>query len=458
MVRNSPKRRRQDETTTSSKDQVQKPSVKDREHKENLFLSLSTSPINSDVEVEATPVSKNTAKPVAKKNTAAQVKGAAQELSTAPSMESIRNSDTPTPPFPSGAADSDMVTDEHLLNRHLRGQTFTPLPHIGQYTDNREGSQSPPGISANPSFGSTIGAGLSWDITGDAPSLGEIAEWDDHHAHLRPGSAASLITGGAFAQWKEGDLVPSSHYSLNIADAKSYDPALRLTVLSPHSDEEMEENTGASVPGGTTPIPFYDSLNSSALTASKDGNSLKPIAPTSAGQSKYGDAEHIHQLFLTNGRGSDSKKTSMTWSGSSNYMRFPPAPLYTSSDKSPMNGDRNFFSNANSLLGLQQSGANDRIRNLRGRAPEGGQRMPMTHQLPAHITTSFSHNLTSPMGTAPSAKGQSWSPHAIHSPHPVPQPDPNTKRKCLPMKPPIPTKFQGYVMLSLCYCFSRCSN
>ena len=360
-------------------------------------------------------------------------------------MESIRNSDTPTPPVPSGAADSDMITDEHLLNRHLRGQTFTPLPHIGQYTENREGNQSPPGISANPSFGSTIGTGLSWDIAGDAPSLGEIGDWDEHHQHHRPGSAASLVTGGAFAQWKEGDLVPSSHFSMNIADAKSYDPALRLTVLSPHSDEEMEENAGASVPGGTTPIAFYENLE--RLNGQlKDGHTLKPIAPMSAGQTQFGDAEHIHQLFLTNGgRGSDSKKTPMSWTGSSGYMRYPPAPLYTSSEKSPMNGERNFFSNA--MLSLhQQSGANDRIRNLRGRAPDGGQRMPMTHQLPAHITTSFSHSLTSPMGSAPSAKGQSWSPHAIHSPHPVPQPDPNTKRKCLPMKPPIPTKFQGYVM------------
>jgi hypothetical protein len=174
------------------------------------------------------------------------------------------------------------------------------------------------------------------------------------------------------------------------------------------------------------------------------------VSSGNIGQAKLGDAEHIHQLFVTNGgRGSDTSKTNSNqrphihWNGgAANYMRYPPAPLYTS-DKSPMNGEMGFFPNANSLLSLHQAGAsNDRIRNLRGRAPPGAQRLPMTHQLPPYYT----HNLTSPMGAAPS-KGTAWTPHVVQSPHRVVQPDPNSnsKRKCLPMKPPIPTKFQGYV-------------
>lgn len=440
MMKQSPKRRRGDDGT------AQKLSVKteDTEHRENLFMSLSTSPINSDV--EATPVSKNTKKATNIKSTAKD-KAAVQELKTAQSMESIskvmdRNSDTPTPPVPSGAADSDMITDEHLLNRHLRGQTFTPLPHIGQYADGRDGNASPPGISANPSFGSTIGAQLSWDITGDAPSLGEIGDWEDPKDQ-RPGSVAS----GAFAQWKEGEMVPSSHYPLSGGDS-----VLRLSVLSPHSDEEMEENAGASAPGGTTPIPFYDNHEREngqlkpSLSFSKDG---KSTASTGKGYVKFGDPEHIHQLFVTNGnRGSDIKKnqqrTPMNWTGAANYMNYPPTPLYTASEQSPLNGERGFFTNAN-LLSLHQAGANDRIRNLRGRAPPGAQRMPMTHQLPPHLMSSYAHNLTSPIGSGPSMKGATWSPHAAPSPHRVVQPDPNSnsKRKCLPMKPPIPTKFQG---------------
>lgn len=200
-MRNSPKRRRHDDVDTASKDHNKKLSVvvkeEDKDHRENLFLSLSTSPINSDV--EATPVSKNTKKPVA------QNKAVVPELQTTQSMDSIskimdRNSDTPTPPVPSGGADSDMITDEHLLNRHLRGQTFTPLPHIAQYMESREGNGFP-GIEANPSFGSTIGAQLSWDITGDAPSLGRlligmtISRIIDHHRWPPKHQVVPLLNG-----------------------------------------------------------------------------------------------------------------------------------------------------------------------------------------------------------------------------------------------------------------------
>lgn len=450
-MRNSPKRRRHEEASAN----VTKLTVKteDNDRRENLFLSLSTSPINSDV--EATPVSKNSRK-MPTTTTMDSKPSSVQELKQAPSMESIQTSDTPTPPVPIGSAGTDIMTDDHLLNRHLRGQTFTPLPHIGHYSESREGHASPPGISANPSFGSAIGAQLSWDITGDAPSLGDIAEWEEPPKDARPGSVASQASCGAIAQWKEGEMVPSSHYPASGGgEGRNYDSVMRLSVLSPHSDEEMEDTPGASAPGGTTPIPFYDSherenghLKLSA-SFSKDGSGTKPPSTLSMSQTKYGDAEHIHQMFVTNGgRGSSApnsqQRTPMNWTGSANYMRFPPAPLYTSSEKSPMSADRVFFPNANTMLNL--GGANDRIRNLRGRAPPGGPRMPMTHQLSSPYMTSYSnHNLTSPIGSAPAAKGATWSPHGAPSPNRVMQPDQNSnsKRKCLPMKPPIPTKFQG---------------
>ena len=465
MVRNCSKRRRgEDGAALTSKERLQKLSAKDddKEHRENLFLTLSTSPINSDV--ESTPLSKNTTKANATP-TAGKDKVAVQELQTSKSMESIRNSDTPTPPVPSGSAESDMITDQHLLNSHLRGQTFTPLPHIGQFTENRDNASSPPGITANPSF-STIGGQLSWDITGDAPSLGELGDWDeDPKSSQRPGSVASHASGGpAFAQWKEGEMIPSSHYPISAVDGRDYHSVLRLSVLSPHSDVDMEENAGSSAPGGTTPIPFYDHQRengqllqtSSSFSSQKLGNNAHPTA-VRAGQTQFGDPEHIHRLFVTNGgRGTDPKAnqgTPMNWNGApkghpgANYMRFPPAPLYTSAEPSPMNGERGFFPNANNFLSQYQAGANDRIRNLRGRAPPGAQRMPMAHhQFPPHLVSSYSHNLTSPIGSH-AAKGATWSPHALNSPHRVVQPDPNSnsKRKCLPMKPPIPTKFQGYV-------------
>ena len=192
-MRSSPKRRRGDDggalLNVVPKLAVGRPqgiSVKGEEstndHRENLFLTLSTSPINSDV--EATPVSKNTMKP--KNGTGMGTTGGRpgdQIILPSRSLDSFdRASDTPTPPLPKGTADRDINTDEHLLNRHLRGQSFTPLPHTGQYSESREGNSSPPGLTMAASF-ATLGGQLSWDITGDAPSLGDLAHCQQSLSH-----------------------------------------------------------------------------------------------------------------------------------------------------------------------------------------------------------------------------------------------------------------------------------
>ena len=102
---------------------------------------------------------------------------------------------------------------------------------------------------------------------------------------------------------------------------------------------------------------------------------------------------------------------------------------------------------------------NDRVRNLRGRAPPHHAPMPL--QVPP---MNSHHILTSPMGMHPS-KGAGpgmWggmhhhhpSQHHHHHHHhsqlhhlPAPLELNPSKRKCVPLKPPIPSKFQGYVFL-----------
>ena len=297
-----------------------------------------------------------------------------------------RSSSTPTPPLPKGSAESDMITDEHLLNRHLRCQSFTPLPHIAQYTESREGNASPPGLTQNPSF-STLGAQLSWDITGDAPSLGVADSWDDDRHpsktdNRRPESAGSAVSPAPFAVWKEGEMIPSSHYQLSGGDGKNYDN-IRLSAFSPHSDVDMEDST--------TPLPLFfdhhERENGHHPISSRKDNQGPPVS-IRMGQPQFGDPEHINQLFITNGcRGGDTKKSQkapMIWNHpgghpknllGSHQMRFPPTPLYTSSEqdsfgRSPLSGGRRdgpheFFS-YNAHVGLHNGGPNDRIRNLRG--------------------------------------------------------------------------------------------
>ena len=96
----------------------------------------------------------------------------------------------------------------------------------------------------------------------------------------------------------------------------------------------------------------------------------------------------------------------------------------------------------------------DRVRNLRGRLAEG---VPHTHMPPPPPSSYYyHHNLTSPMvGGAMMKPGMWGSPHVAHRPHPMASPPHRrpirpldltpSKRKCVPLKPPLPSKFQGDV-------------
>lgn len=84
----------------------------------------------------------------------------------------------------------------------------------------------------------------------------------------------------------------------------------------------------------------------------------------------------------------------------------------------------------------------DRIRNLRGRVP--GALPPPIH-LPPHMP-SHAHFLTSPIGATPRGLMMTSPHHRLggtqnypRSPHHLNA----SKRKCIPLKPPIPCKFQG---------------
>lgn len=91
----------------------------------------------------------------------------------------------------------------------------------------------------------------------------------------------------------------------------------------------------------------------------------------------------------------------------------------------------------------------ERIVNLRGhRMPNGGPHAPPSMHLPPHIP-SHHHFMASPIGVggpAPRNMMGLSSPHhpAMRSPYPQPSPHSNmSKRRCMPLKQPIPSKFQG---------------
>lgn len=356
---------------------------------DNLFMTLSTSPINSNKnDVDQTPISKNTKK----KPSTSQKSGSKSSgrVNSAPS-------DTPTPPA-QDLAENMMIDDQGILNNHLRGQSFTPLPHIT--VSNGEDSTTNDSPS-NAATGAGIAPQLSWSIAGDTPSLGDLADWDesDNKRRSRPNSAASN-------------------------DSNSH-----KLLLSPNEFQMWREDTDERISGTTTPLPAFfgkdrsENLKddvvmgiprSSTKMTAKNSNNYGwsklpdlPIPPTPAfgpvsDFEVYGRSPHPHD---------DYRRDSMDNYGSYPYGVHAPQ---------------------------------DRIRNLRGRMPHPG--MP---PIPLHIHPGMPAHLpmTSPMGLGP--KATMWSPpgglgHGLPSPHHLSSPIGSaSKRNCVPLKPPIPSRFQG---------------
>lgn len=364
----------------------------------SLFLSLSTSPI-SHPEVDATPISKNTNR----KNTAKiTIKTDLTEENgkttgkTSPIGKPVldRPADTPTPPIPGGVAESEMMTDEDMLNRHLRGQTFTPLPHM-------EGSGTSP---TNMGF-SAIAPQLSWSIAGDTPSLEDLAtcsweetEKDDKRrpdsttSQLSIGTRGMVISPHSFSLWKEDH--ESNHQKKGGEEGKDNE-SIRFSMLSPNSEIAMAVDGNS---GTTTPLPlFFDQPGSEERenVIQTDKSSGEKESSHSKPHPQEGGPDHIHHLFVTNGgRGPNVRQPYGTphymWSkhdghGAPPRDGLPPTPVYAGSKpgtplfagsnigfaRSPLHGDRrdhhpDFFKSGN-MFGHPPPGShNDRVRNLRG--------------------------------------------------------------------------------------------
>jgi hypothetical protein len=367
----------------------------------NLFLSLSTSPINA-ADVDATPISKNTTK----KEEETKNQDKRSIFKPKPILNKDRPSDTPTPPVHGELGDSEMNDDHSMLHRHLRGQSFTPLPHLS----NSDFHGSSP---SNTAFASAIAPQLSWSIAGETPSLGDLAEWEEEHGKLKT----------------EQKSRPTSTTSVNTRDM----------MISPHDFQLWKEEHDLvehATSGTTTPLPvFFDqSGNEGAENQRFESNKQQMHSMYPRNSVKH--EHHHHHPFWPKHEGSG--------------MVMPPTPMFHEEafpGHSPMHGDRRdamIFHYAHP--GHHPSG--DRIRNLRGRAPGGGHLPPMPLHIPPHMSAHLP--MTSPMGLGP--KGGLWSPHhggmgpPMGSPHHLGSPLSNmaqSKRKCIPLKPPIPSKFQG---------------
>ncbi|KAL3913487.1 MAG: hypothetical protein SGARI_000636 [Bacillariaceae sp.] len=396
---------------------------------QNLFLTLSTSPINHPDE---TPISKNTKK---KRGTKMSVKTDMEEDFVA------HKTGTPTSPA------LGVLTDEHTsLNKHLRGQTFTPLPHTGES-----------GISPSNLAFSGLGPSLSWSIAGDTPSLEDLAacswEENDREDRKRPDSTTSHLSSATrnmvisphnFSLWKdEHEGKKKDDDDMKDNDGES----IRLSMLSPNSD--ILDGNG----GTTTPLPIFF-----RESGSDERENLHSEKKHGYGKDHYAKDADIHQKnmfmhsgmrrpgpqFFPHGPPRDGLPPTPVFAGNK-----PPTPHFQGHNmnvgfaRSPLHGDRRDFGHMYSH-GHPPPGHHDRIRNLRGRMPPGSHMAPMPIHIPPPMSSH--HPLTSPMGLPGRPP---WSPHGMTPPmgsphhHMSPLDMSQSKRKCVPLKPPIPSKFQG---------------
>jgi hypothetical protein len=185
------------------------------------------------------------------------------------------------------------MTDEHMLNRHLRGQSFTPLPHLSESS----------GVSPSNAGFSAIAPQLSWSIAGDTPSLEDLAacSWEDGEKEdkKRPGSTTSqlststrgmVISPHNFMMWKEEH--ESNHPSKKSDDGKDGENSVRLSVMSPHSEMNMVVD---AMSGTTTPLPLFFEQHLCSEERENMHDKERGSAENHRRSKRDADSDHIHQ-------------------------------------------------------------------------------------------------------------------------------------------------------------------
>lgn len=267
-----------------------------------------------------------------------------------------------------------------------------------------------------------------------------------------------VISPHHFSLWKEDH--ESKKKKEEDENDKDDAESIRLSMLSPNSDIAMSVDRAG---GTTTPLPifFRDSCSDERENHHSDRHEKK----LGQGRDSTTKSQPTEQLYHSNSVFMDRRQKQPNpqfFSHGPPRDAHPPTPVYAGSkaqpsqypvssmgvgfSRSPLHGERRDFGH---MFGGHHPPAgphNDRIRNLRGRMPPGAHMAPMPIHIPPPMSTH--HPLTSPMGL-PGPK-QMWSPHQramvppMASPHHMsPMDITQSKRKCVPLKPPIPSKFQG---------------
>lgn len=326
----------------------------------------------------------------------------------------------------------DMLKDDPLLSSHLRGQSFTPLAAGGDLS------------SPNFNAGLPLAPQLSWSIS---PSLGDIAEWAEakKDGKIKGDGSAQIITSKGMEGIADG--VDQSITPMSVGACMSFwqDDEVAATVrcenLKTGGKGSISAKGGADTlrlsPENMGPLPIFFDQSMPPPTTNAGESKNKGVRHGSSQQQHNGGniqsasqmpQPRFHPISAASWAIESPRHPGMAIPGRGHPGRGPPPPIFVSP---PMQGA-------------------DRVRNLRGRAPQGSHPLHVSHH---HMSPAGHHGLTSPMvGGQPGM----WSPHGPHphhamrSPHHMRSPPhmrplelTPSKRKCVPLKPPLPPKFQG---------------
>ena len=413
-------------------------------------------------------------------------------------LDLIGGAETPTTGMlMNSIMESALKDDESSLNAHLRGQTFTPLPimmsdnvadHHGPPTGRSEASAIMAMMGTNSSGDLSITPQLSWGMDGNT-SLGSSPPLEitprcfgllDSTKSSRSDNFHPLGSPKSF--WKD-NVLNKSATSMD-SNGSSCKKKSILSILSPTmramkvAEGGEEEGKVELTTPSTSPLPFYNSVGI-ATTAQQDENSnnqggadgiLKSILktdpktpmrkstihdvndPAAVPSSAVVSAQSttvIPVQMQQHAHGSTSPWGDYLKPNGSGGGSFAPSPIppVLGGAQSPYGYHPNMFYPHQQLDhptpesgGGDSKDEHDRVRNLRGSGPPRHQ-LPPSHNLPPPSYHHFSPLTTNFPGSHYSSP---------YPPHLMPNQldmmgglGADSSRKCIPIKHPIPQKFQG---------------
>lgn len=293
------------------------------------------------------------------------------------------------------------------LTKQLRGQAFTPLPHI-------------------------LGGDDVWSFNGSP--LGSSFEKLTPRFGLDSTKSKRNPLASPKSFWKDDFLEEHNQKKSSKKDKEKQEGVQSiLSMLSP-AMREMGSTDPAVDGGPTSPIPIHRKIKEEGFKSSIEHCIATPLRrppphATSASQQHPHRSHHNASPWRTDQRGPQPA-----------IMHSPIPPHHShhhSHHASPYYGEHRRDHHPYGMYPPPHHGhynPDDRIRNLRGRCPPVHHHMPPPHHLPP---PSYHH--FSPLTNVP--RGRGW--HENQHNHLDSAGTSSSKRKCVPLRPPVPAKFQG---------------